>query len=394
LKLKILIFAQPDTFRDLGGFVRTQPRRGIVQELQAEKPFRCTAKSSNSDESFVDEGEVVVTHAKRIDRSFLAGYRRVAGLIAFAGAFLLSGAANALIIENLSSSSSFTYDFTPSSPGLNNGTGDNNLFEAFGSDPGKSTDVKVNYATVLANDASFFFLHNIQCQGYCSISVITTITDTITNTGTAAVDLRLDSAITAGHLGLISDALAGSSGLFQFDVSQHTNGVDHMLYDAHGQISSLGATITTSDGSVFNNMSSYSDPLQKGLDWDETDLSVLLDTIAPGQTTTVTYTSLTYLYSSGVCASYIRCDGVQVAFGDPRNNGGIFLLAKQLNSSIQQPYGYVLNRGFDTVAVRMDLVDVSGSVPEPGCWAMLTLGFGLIGAFVRRQRTAALVVAA
>ena len=335
----------------------------------------------------------MVTEIIRGVCSFLAARRGAVGFAALAVAFLPCGAANAVVVEHLSSLSTFTYDFFPGLPGLHGGTGDNGLFEVGGSDPGRSTDVKVNYATVLASDASFFFLHNIQCQGYCSVGVSTTITDTITNTGSTAVDLRLDSAITAGHFGLIQNSATGSSGLFEFDVSQHTNGVDHKLYDARGQISSSGASITTSDGSQFNNVSTYSDPAQKSLDWDETNLSVFLDTIAPGQSTQVTYTSFTYLNSYGVCHSFNLCDGVQVAFGDPRNNGGIFSLTKQLSASLRQPFGSVLNRGFDIAVVKMDLVDVSGSVPEPRSWAMLALGFGLIGAFVRRQRNVAPVAA-
>jgi len=342
---------------------------------------------------FFDDGGVVVALVKRGICSISAARRGAIGCAALAVAFLPFDAANAVVVEHLSSASTFTYDFLPGLPGLHGGVGDNNLFEVGGPDPSRSTDLKVNYATVLASDASFFFLHNIQCQGYCSIGVKTTITDTITNTGPTAVDLRLDSAITAGHFGLIQNSATGSSGLFEFDVSQHTHGVDHKLYDAHGQISSLGAAITTSDGSVFNNVSTYSDPAQKSLDWDETNLSVFLDTIAPGQSTLVTYTSFTYLNSYGVCTNFNVCDGVQVAFGDPRNNGGIFSLTKQLSSSLRQPFGSVLNRGFDIAVVKMDVVDVSGSVPEPGSWAMLALGFGLIGAFVRRERCVALVAA-
>lgn len=330
---------------------------------------------------------------KRSSRSIALARRTAIGLAVLATGSLINGTAGALVVEHLSSASSFTYDFLPGLPGFHSGTGDSNLFEVAGADPTHSTDVKLNYGTVLASDASFFFLHNIQCQGYCSIGVTTTITDTISNTGPAAVDLRLDSTITAGHFGLVHNAATDSSGLFQFDVSQHSGGVNHKLYQALGQISSSGASITTSDGSLFNNMTTYNDPAQKGLDWDETELSVLLDSLAPGQTTTVTYTSFTYLNSYGVCTNFKLCDGVQVAFGDPRNNGGIFSLAAPLSIPTHQPLGYVLNRGFDMAIVQMDLVNLSGSVPEPASWAMLVLGFGLTGAFARRQRSAALAAA-
>ncbi|MBW8882715.1 MAG: PEP-CTERM sorting domain-containing protein [Asticcacaulis sp.] len=239
----------------------------------------------------------------------------------------------------------------------------------------------------MANDASFFFLHNIQCQGFCSVGVTTVVTDTITNTGSSAVSLRLDSNITAGHLGLVQNAKTASAGIFQFDVSQTTGGTGHQLYQALGQISSSGASISTSDGSTFHDLAGYQDASQIGLDWAETDLSLLLDTLAPMQTTTVTYTSVTYLNSYGICSNYDLCDGVQVAFGDPRNKGGIIGLSKIFSPGDAlnpQPVGWVLNRGFNMARVRMDIVNLS-AVPEPGSWAMMMVGFGLIGTAMRRR---------
>jgi len=322
---------------------------------------------------------LAVAHATRVAKITIA----TLGL-------LLAPRAGATIVETLSTSTSYTYDFVPGLPGTNSGTGDSGLFHAVGGNPLQATDIKINYGTLTSSNASFFFLHNIQCQGYCSIGVTTEIVDTITNTGPHAVDLRLDSNITAGHLGLVQNARTASSGIFQFDVTQKTNGIGHDLYQALGQISSSGASITTSDGSVFTNLTSYHDPAQTGLDWDETDLSVLLDTLAPGQTTTVTYRSLTYLNAYGVCTRISLCDGVQVAFGDPRNNGGVIDFAAALNfSSLKQPVGWVLNRGFDMAKVKMDLVTLSVA-PEPASWAMMLIGFGMAGATMRRRRGAPL----
>ena len=312
--------------------------------------------------------------------------RRSAGkYVAAALSLLVASGASATVVETLSASSSYTYDLVPGSPGLNSGVGDSGQFHAVGSDPSQATDIKINYSTLTGPSASFFFLHNIQCQGYCSIGVTTEIVDTITNTGPDAVDLRLDSNITAGHFGLVQNAKTASSGIFQFDITQRTSGTDHQLYQALGQISSIGATINTSDGSVFNNLTSYHDPAQTGLDWDETDLSVLLDTLAPGQTTTVTYRSLTYLNAYGVCTNITFCDGVQVAFGDPRNDGGVFNFARAFGPSLAtEPVGFVLNRGFDMAKVKMQLVNLS-DVPEPSSWAMMLVGFGLAGVMMRRR---------
>jgi len=298
-------------------------------------------------------------------------------------ALFLGPNANAAVVETLTASSNYTYDFAPGLPGLNSGSGDSGVFHVVGADPSQATEIKINYGTLTGSNASFFFLHNIQCQGYCSVGVTTEIVDTITNTGPDAVDLRLDSNITAGHFGLVQNAKTDSSGLFQFNITQTTSGADHQLYQALGQISSSGATINTSDGSIFHNLTSYHDPAQTGLDWDETDLSVLLDTLAPGQTTTVTYRSITYLNAYGQCTNVTFCDGVQVAFGDPRNNGGIFNLTA-FGQSLNQPVGFVLNRGFDMAKVKMQLVNLS-DVPEPSSWAMMLVGFGVAGVMMRRR---------
>jgi len=315
---------------------------------------------------------------------------------AMAATALIATNAGAAVLETLTSSTSYTYDLAPGLPGLNSGSDNSGTFHVVGPNPSQATDIKMAYGTIAAPDASFFFLHNIQCQGYCSVGVTTLITDTITNTGTGAVNLRLDSDITAGHLGLVQNARTNSAGKFQFDIIQTMNGVDHGLYQALGQITSSGASISTSDGSIFNNLSSYHDPAQTGLDWDLTDLSVLLDPLAPGETATVTYRSTTYLNAFGTCTNVDRCDGVQVAFGDPRNNGGIigtFAATLSPQSFVKQPVGWVLNRGFDMAKVKMQIVNLS-DVPEPASWAMMIMGFGMTGLAARRRRARSILAAA
>lgn len=320
--------------------------------------------------------------------------------------------AHADVTQVLSTTSNYTYDVVPGLPGLNGGTGDTGVFQITPDTPGLATDIQVNYASIFASDASFFFLHNIQCKGYCSVSVVTNLTNTITNTGTDTVNLRLDSNITAGHLGLVQNATTPSDGIFQFAISEMKGAANRQLYRADGQVSSSGTSIITSDGSVFNGLTSYADPAQIGLDWTETPLSALLDPLAPGETTIVTYSSITYLNAYGLCTDVTRCDGVQVAFGDPRNNGGIIVPSAFAGSTLQedaeqrvaglidatafdglttasllQPVGFVLDRGFNTAQLRLNAVIVS-SVPEPGSWAMMIMGFAIGGVGLRHSRGA------
>lgn len=296
--------------------------------------------------------------------------------------------AQAKITESLTSSSGYTYDFAPGNAGSFSGVGGTVALTDTGSNPDLATEVKLNYQTLVADDSSFFFLQNIQCKGFCSVSATTQIVNTITNTGTSATGLEMISNITPGHFGLVQNADTPSSGSFIFEITQDIGGIKKLLYSAIGNVSSLGAFITTSDGSVFNGLKRYNDPAQIGLDWESTDLSVFLDPLAPGATTILTYSAKTLLNSYGICSDVTLCDGVQVAFGDPRNTGGIIPSSASLFTAGMdtiEPVGFVLDRGFDKARLRLSVVEVS-AVPEPSSWAMLIVGFGIVGAAARRSR--------
>ena len=293
-------------------------------------------------------------------------------------------AAHATIMEALTTSSSYTYDFSPGNAGSFSGVGDTAVLSATGSDPDLATEIKLNYQSLVADDASFFFLQNIQCKGFCSVSANTQIVNTITNTGSDFTRLMLESNITPGHFGLVQNADTPSAGMFLFEITQNMGGISKLLFSAQGEVSTLGAFITTSDGSVFNGLKAYNDPAQIGLDWEETHLSVLLDPLAPGATTILTYSARTMLNAYGICVDVMLCDGVQVAFGDPRNTGGIISRGMPPVEHVVEPVGFVLDRGFDRARLRINVTEIP-AVPEPSSWAMLIVGFGIVGAAARRS---------
>lgn len=325
--------------------------------------------------------------SQRIKRSLARSILRFSAASAiFAGATL--SYAQAAITESLTSSSRYTYDFAPGNAGTFAGVGDTVALTDTGSDPDQATEVKLSYQTLVADDASFFFLQNIQCKGFCSVSATTEIVNTVTNTGSNFTGLELISNITPGHFGLVQNAETVSSGSFIFEITQSVGGISKLLYSAQGSVSSLGAFITTSDGSVFNGLQAYDDPAQIGLDWEATDLSVFLDPLAPGATAILTYSAKTVLNSYGICTNVTLCDGVQVAFGDPRNTGGIIpsrAAVSALGLEKIEPVGFVLDRGFDKARLRLTVVEVP-AVPEPDSWSMLIVGFGIVGATLRRFR--------
>ena len=48
----------------------------------------------------------------------------------------------------------------------------------------------------------------------------------------------------------------------------------------------------------------------------------------------------------------------------------------------------VTSGGVDNVDAIIDNISIAGAVPEPGVWAMLILGFGVVGGALRRSRPA------
>ena len=275
------------------------------------------------------------------------------------------------------------------------------------------------------NDGSFFFLQDGACVGLCSITMVTQITFFLTNLGSDPVDLRFDSQITPGHLAnsFLEDN-TNSIASFDFSVAQEQGIRQGLIYSADGDATNNPLSINTNDGSTFNNIlyDSNSDPEWDVLDWSATDLSLPLATLGPGLSTTLTYLSiLTIATSQTDCADPTLCESFQVAFGDPRNAGGINALSAMSASSFSAfaPFASVLNAPqdpltpavgaeFDPFQVFYQFVQVdtppplpsgptgtvtygtnyrgpTGAVPEPATWLMLLLGFFAVGAMVRRR---------
>jgi hypothetical protein len=277
----------------------------------------------------------------------------------------------------------------------------------------------VNFFTNSSNE-SFAFLQNLYCVGTCSTYSLTTVTLTLTNTGSAAETMRFDSEITPGHLASIGNN-PDAQGLFNFDVTETTGGSTRTLYSAdglasysaNGLVTGPTASITTSDGNAFNGLTESTDgATYDALDWSATNLNLLLDTILPGQTSTLTYTSLVSTTTpNSQCTDIADCAGVQVVFGDPRNTGGgttgsaSSAVASALAMSIELTP--VINGNFGFAVVPFSIVSadsplppepplsppvyygplfIPSSTPEPASWMLLIAGFGMVGAALRHGR--------
>jgi hypothetical protein len=208
---------------------------------------------------------------------------------------------------------------------------------------------------------------------------------------------------------------------FLFHVRQFANhptaGTRTDLYEASGSLDYNGPRpndIVTSNGVPFTGFTAYESAGRHAYEWGPTPLSLALAPIGAGETHYVhyyNYTRINILYS-GNCFTTLGCDGVQVAFGDPRNDGASDPFSASFNNSGSNNQ-LMIGRRFDATSYSMaEVVDVdadpapplpdpappatfdwlpqvdalSAAVPEPSTWLMLISGFGLVGAMQRRQR--------
>ena len=276
-------------------------------------------------------------------------------------------------------------------------------------------------STTLGTNGSFFFLHNLYVQGNGSANMATQLDIAITNNGTEAANLRLDSLITPGFIGFQGSQIGNASVSFDFLVRQVADhpfaGPSTTLYSANGRLTAsdlLPNAIQTSDNNMFTGFTSYSAPGRVAYEWGATPLNLTLLPIPAGATHYIQYFNETaVVMQNGICVTQLGCDGVQVAFGDPRNDGSVGSLSASFSDpDNNQP---LIGRLFNaTTYSTADITEpfaplpdpdllpppapppnynwlppvdaLTGGIPEPESWLMLISGFGLIGAMQRRQR--------
>lgn len=282
--------------------------------------------------------------------------------------------------------------------------------------PTESSEVGINYVGV-ADVGSFFFLHDNYTVGSGSTYSETRITFTLTNESESAVALRFDSLITPGHLAQIRGR-SSQNGYFDFRVTQTFEGQSegNDLYSAFGSINSDGINVFTSDQRQFNgfNRQSGGDGRWEVVDWSATALNLNLAVIEGGQTTQITYFARYETSSNAVCEDVLNCDGLQVVFGDPRNDGGVTNISNLSDSGlnlVDNGVYPIIGRNYDAFGIPFAFVeagsplpgtpegegpirygalfDPRAAVPEPATWAMMISGFGLLGGAARRRRAIA-----
>jgi hypothetical protein len=281
-----------------------------------------------------------------------------------------------------------------------------------GGTPGNLSELGVTVSSTTGANGSFAFDQNLYRLGTGSASLTTTVMDTITNSSDASVFLRFDSQITPGHI-----AAQGNNSsnvvFFQFKITQISGSLDTVLYSANGAVNPNGApSITTSDGSVFNGLESYSNGDRRALDWSATNLDLALQPIQASSSTIILYQTTTYVTGGVPCSALEYCEGTQVAFGDPRHDGGVSNAPQSASFDGllgPSPTVPLIGRLYDPYTTYMDVVPMDAPlppappvlppvtytpppapVPEPATWAMLIAGFALAGAVFRRRAAPAM----
>jgi len=350
------------------------------------------------------------------DRSILSGVLFSLALLSCAtGANATSSPFSSLAISS-TIDNSYVYSIGSGPQQSFSATGDVRL-RLSSNEGGNLSELGVDLTSRLDGD-SFYYLHNGYCVGTCFVSIVTTLTFTLTNTGADPLAVRWDSLITPGHL-----AQQGSNGSarYQFLVIQDPDSTSQVHASAVGTTWGWNDEFSNFPSAGLSGFQSaaYSDPgaghhnAWSFADWSATALNLDLLTIAGNSSTTLIYFSTVIMESTADCTDLSDCDGVQVAFGDPRNTGSIGgrMAGPSAFSASDEP---LIGREFDVYTTKgkidqmfveqgaelpdpLPSVTIPGYsgpsfrspapaalVPEPASWALLVLGFGVVGWSLRR----------
>jgi hypothetical protein len=136
----------------------------------------------------------------------------------------------------------------------------------------------------------------------------------------------------------------------------------------------------------------YDNGLAWAYAWDATDIDFDLNAVLEsGQSRTLEYRTSVTSYTRAACLDETTCLVAYSGFGDPIGRGGGISFASFAASDFAPlDVNTITGIVFDPVAVdRFDLINATfsgGAVPEPATWISMIVGFGILGAALRRRR--------
>jgi hypothetical protein len=161
-----------------------------------------------------------------------------------------------------------------------------------------------------------------------------------------------------------------------------------LSFDGNGKVIQ-GGNIQEAGLSLNGFTTAYNKPFALAYAWGETDVEVALNKVLGiGQSTSLYYRTTAYANTNTTCLDdAVTCLVAYSGFGDPiGRGGGVSLAARGLRT--QLAYKPITGIVFDPQLIdpfRFSATDVGG-VPEPATWISMLMGFGLLGAALRRRR--------
>ena len=285
-------------------------------------------------------------------------------------------------------------------------------------------------STVVVNTDSITFDSGNATSGpFATTTSSSNVNVTVTNnTGQALAVSSVHSEITPAGLGFYlqdrTNAPADNniylgypqslSGLTFADVSTSVGANNPFAYAAFDfQITSGDTTLYSLSGSlalsfdgqgnlvVTNNLgdaeaalagfvTAWDTPSSLAFAWDATAVDLDLGwTLGSGQSQTLNYQTNVTSFTRAGCLDKVTCLVAYSGFGDPvGRGGGIESFASFGRFAAAPDPGSIDRIVFNPVTVPFSFT--FGAVPEPAAWMTMVLGFGLLGAALRRRRVAVL----
>lgn len=130
-----------------------------------------------------------------------------------------------------------------------------------------------------------------------------------------------------------------------------------------------------------------------GFAWGATDFAIPLASLGIGQSQKLTYLTSVETFSRASCINSTTCLVAYSGFGDPIGRGGGQSF-RPVNASAASSGVSGVNftpAGFNLPSYSKGVLTyrpgrASGAIPEPSTWALMLVGFGMLGAAVRGRR--------